>query len=173
MLFHIPDHNNEVTKNDVTPTESKAHADGSYEVVFDSKNTDTEYSDEGFNAYGFSANGARKTSENEETSIATIKRNNRTAAIVLIVSALLTVFSVTLSITSFFMLKNNTPEIVIGSKPTPPDTLEPWTNPYDSLPTDAYAAATAKTINSVVVIDVTLKNTTGSGSGIIWALGND
>ena len=137
MLFHITDHNNDNTPSDTLPTETRAHEDGSYEVVFDSKNADTDYSDEGFNAYGFSANGFHKDLTNEDHKKTPPVRKNNVAIIMLIVSALLTVFSVTLSVTSFMMLRDTSPEFTISTKPSPPETFEPWINPFDTPPTDA------------------------------------
>lgn len=148
---------------------SAVRADGSYEIVFNGENKHTDYSTDGYNAYGFSANGSHQTPPAPPTPPTPPPRKRNTTATVLLASSLLlTLVSIALMITMLVMLKTNAPDFTVGTKPQPPATLEPWQNPYDSTPTDAYAAATEKTIHSVVVIDTE----GGSGSGVVWAVGD-
>ena len=170
MLFHHSHNENDRTTGETpTPAQSVIREDGSYEIVFTSENKNTDYSTDGYNAYGFSANGSRKTQNEDATPPSTPKKKKPSPpTIMLSVAILLTVFSILLSISCFLMLRQNSPHPTLGSKPQNTDTLGPWVNPFDNPPTDAFAAATAKAINSVVVINTD----GGSGSGIVWACGD-
>lgn len=169
MLFHTPSHQDDTPSNESVTPESAIREDGSYEIVFNGQNQNTAYSADGYNAYGFSANGSRKTPSEEKNSPPRKKKSP--ATVMIAISIALALFSLAFSIGSFFVLKSSADDFTLGTKPNPPATLEPWENPHVTTPTDAYAAATAKTINSVVVIDVTSQGGTSSGSGVVWAIG--
>ncbi len=168
MSFHYFAHQDDAPNNENTAPKSAIREDGSYEIVFNSTSKNTDYSADGYNAYGFSANGSHKIPSDESPDSAPPKKKN-VAAILSAISLSIALFSIALSISFFIMLKNKTPDFTVGTNPLPSATLEPWQNPYDTPPTDAYAAATAKTINSVVVIDTA----SGSGSGIVWIAGEE
>ena len=168
MLFHhnSPDQTPNTEENKTR--KAAIRPDGSYEIVFDGKTSDTDYSASGYNAYGFSANGSHKDDEKDPTPEESPKKNRNIPAIFLGVSILLTVFSILMSVGSFLMYRQETIHQTLGSKPANRETLGPWVNPFESVPTDAYAAATAKAIDSVVIITTE----GGSGSGVIWASGD-
>lgn len=169
MFFPGNSHDHQSPQNDISSTRRE---DGSYEVVFDSTTPNTEYKPDGYNAYGFSPNGSSKQ-PSEQPPKEEVRSQTSAPAVMLILASLLAALSLVISLGTFMMLKNNAPNFTVGTKPQTNQTLEPWTNPFDTVPTDAYAAATAKTINSVVVIDVTSQSSSGSGSGVVWAVGNN
>lgn len=171
MLFHTPSHQDDIPMSDTSSPESAIREDGSYEIVFNKQTNPTAYTADGYNAYGFSANGAKKQPEPQAPQDK--KRKTDTAAVMMAISILLAILSLAVSISSFFILQNRTPDLTVGTRPTPPATLEPWENPHTVAPTDAYAAATAKTIDSVVVIDAVTASGGASGSGVVWAIGTD
>ena len=169
MLFHASHNDPTEPTGDGMKTESAIRPDGSYEIVFNSDKKNTDYTTEGYNAYGFSANGSRKTPMEETPQSPKKEKKRRNIPLVMLVlSLVLTVFSVSLSIGTLIALHNQAPHPTLGTKPENPATLNPWVNPFDNPPTDAFSAATAKAINSVVVINAG----DASGSGIVWACGD-
>ena len=170
MLFHASHNDPTESAGDGMKTESAIRPDGSYEIVFNSDKKNTDYTTEGYNAYGFSANGSRKTPmEETPPSPKKEKKRRNIPLVMLVLSLVLTVFSVSLSIGTLIALHNQTPHPTLGTKPENPATLSPWVSPFDGPPTDAYAAAAQKAVNSVVVINAG----SASGSGVIWACGEE
>ena len=159
---------------DSTPKEEGGHSairpDGSYEIVFSHNRSDTTYSADGYNAYGFSANGSKRTASQDKT--APIKpsrkeKKNTLPAVMLAVSIVLTVVSILISVSTFLMIRARDTHPHLGTKPNSTETVRPSENINVTIPTDIYAEATAKTVNSVVVISTA----GGSGSGVVWASG--
>lgn len=163
MAFHSTNGSEQQSQGTPNPVNNP---DGSFEVAF-SADRSTDYSDNGYNAHGFSANGTHKPeSPSDPSSEKPPKRN--IPLFILAALALLTVFSVLMSVGTFLTYRQDSLHHTLGTKPPRFETVDPWVNPFETAPTDAYAAATAKTVNSVVVITTD----GGSGSGVIWACGD-
>ena len=142
------------------------------EAVFGKSTQDATYRENGYNAYGFSANGSYDSSTHfQEESLATKptftpeqkKRGVPSALIAL--SVFLFSLLVLLCVFAFVTVLKKSPTHTIGTRPARTDILEPWVNPAGLDSADSYALATAKTVNSVVVISTD----NSSGSGVIWA----
>ncbi|MBQ7365206.1 MAG: trypsin-like peptidase domain-containing protein [Clostridia bacterium] len=166
-----PDHTAPTSPKDGS-VQSAVRPDGSYEIIFGNENRNTDYTVSGYNAYGFSANGsARKPEEPQPQEPKRKKSRKRTSlpTVMLTVSIILTVVSIALSVMTFVMVHHSDPRLTIGTKPHSTETVKPTENQTVTVPTDAYAVATAKTVDSVV--DITTAG--GSGSGVIWASGSE
>ena len=158
----------------------------------DDINTDTSaasYGKDGYNAYGFNANGSGggygqtgrgggKASFDKEGAAGkrhpSEKRTGRlmTAACVLLICSIL-IFA--LSCALFFACykgagAQDDSEDTTG-KTNQNNTL--WINPDSIDYGDAFSNASAKTVNSVVVITATSVGATSRASGVIWSSGSD
>lgn len=160
--------------------------DGSYGISFTSGQGKYSAGD-GYNAYGFNANGSGRYSGTssahavpsaENPAKSTGERQKKgsgrnglpalvTLAVVLLVcSILLTVFSVTL------LYKTRTaclPDPRPGGESVATDHPTMWVNPGNIESGDAFSNVAAKTVNSVVVITAKTSAGTSSGAGVIWA----
>lgn len=163
--------------------------DGSYEIVFgaDRMKEDTRYSAGGYNAYGFNANGsstyrpAGSTSSEPSGSSAPPSRKNQkkkrrsssktqtASTVMLVLASVLFLFSIVLSVTALVTLNRQDPAYTFSPLPENTAPVDPWINPATIPSDDAYANATAKTVNSVVVISASSPSSSSSGSGLIWA----
>ncbi len=162
-------HNESDDPSAKTSASSAVHEDGSYEIVFDNHQNKTDYSTNGFNAYGFNANGSSKATPPEQNVKTSDKKKPSRGIVALFsITLALTVIAIALSLTALIMLKTAERPHAFGTKPNVNETLSPWQNPFPTAPTDAYAAATAKAIHSVVVITTD----SGSGSGVVWSVGS-
>ncbi|MBQ4121594.1 MAG: trypsin-like peptidase domain-containing protein, partial [Clostridia bacterium] len=106
---------------------------------------------------------------NQAPAVAEEKNKKRLPPALLIVSIVLFLLSIALLIASLVMFEKQTPNHTIGTRPARTDILEPWVNPSGLDSADSYAVATAKVIDSVVVITTEVS----SGSGVIWASHED
>ncbi len=149
--------------------------DGSYELVFGSENSDpTSYSANGFNAYGFSANGSRSPEAKSKKPKQHPKKARKqvppitVSIVILIIAVALLVLSIVLSALAYAKLNENGTHALVGTKPESTDPIDPWINPAELATPDAFANVTAKVIDSVVTITADAS----SGSGIVWASGD-
>lgn len=164
--------------------------DGSYEISFGAGESHYSAGD-GYNAYGFNANGSgsyrpaggpasSQAAPPTQTPAPTHKRRNIVIPIMTALSAVFLVLSIVFSLRAASLLEdaqNAAGNYLIknpgvAGSPTQidnPTTL--WVNPEALDSDDIYANATAKTVNSVVVITANLPNGVSSGAGVIWSSG--
>jgi|GEM_PF-1742851 len=172
-MFHhsSTDHEAPVTPENTAPR-SAIRPDGSYEIVFsNTPSSNTDYTANGYNAYGFSANGSRRETSGEPLPTdsakgARAKKRISLPLALVVVSSCLALASLVLSIT-LLVTRHTVEPPVFGTRPLANETVKPLENNTVTIPTDAYAQATAQTIHSVVVITTE----GGSGSGVVWASG--
>ena len=155
MLFS--DENQNLPKEE----EKTSNEDSGYRIVFDKNDPNATYRVD--TQKNDSAPSQEDTPPQKET------KAKQLPPALLIVSIILFALSIVLLLASFALFEAKSPNHTIGTKPARTDILEPWVNPEGLNSEDSYAIATAKVIDSVVVITTDQS----SGSGVIWASNQD
>lgn len=158
MLFSDENRPNPEQEDNLTEEQPiQPPKDTSYRIVFDQNDPNATY-----------RLHSQQTQPNKKASDEKNKKKQLPLAL-LIVSILLFVASIAILLASFAMFEKQTPNHTIGSQPARTDILNPWVNPEALDSADSYATATAKVIDSVVVITTE----SSAGSGVIWASHED
>lgn len=132
--------------------DTPAQEDSCYRIVFDKNNPAASYQD--------NSHTPNRPAEEEKP-----KKQKQLPITLLGVSIVLFMLSIALLVAAFMTFAKQNPSHAIGTRPARTDILEPWVNPEGLDSADSYTLATAKTIDSVVVITTEYS----SGSGVIWA----
>ena len=151
MLFS--DENQNLPKEE----EKTSNEDSGYRIVFDKNDPNATY------RVDTQKNDSAPSQEDTPTPKETKAKQLPPA--LLIVSIILFALSIVLLLASFALFEAKSPNHTIGTKPARTDILEPWVNPEGLNSEDSYAIATAKVIDSVVVINTDKS----AGSGVVWA----
>ncbi len=162
--------------------------DGSYEVAFGAGSEEnTSYSQNGYNAYGFNANGSggyyasngsaggpngSGSQKNGYSPRLFDQKNDRKhwpATLLLTLSIVFFTLSIIFSAATILLLPNVNSDYTTKNQPGVSESLLPWVNPGELRDEEAGVNAAAKASDSVVMIAASSQNSTSNGSGLIWA----